>query len=194
MDVTQLFLQRYDPLYRFWLDDTWDTVPDDLLRVRPHARVNSIAWNIWHLTRVEDAGLNRFVADGAQVLDAEAWPRRLNLPWRHNGSGMSWDEVDELNRCIDLPALHAYSQAVEARTRAIVAQLDQIDLDAVMEETPLRQILFTEGLAHTQSAGLLESYLGWSKGKCLLNFGLTHPYQHVGEIGVIAGLLGVEFE
>lgn len=28
----------------------------------------------------------------------------------------------------------------------------------------------------------------------LMNLGLTHLYQHVGEIGVIASLLGVNFE
>ena len=55
-------------------------------------------------------------------------------------------------------------------------------------------ILFDEGLAHPRAAGLLENYLGWTKGKCLMNFGMTHPYQHVGEIGVIASLLGVEFD
>jgi len=39
------------------------------MRQRPHLRVNSIAWVMGHLTRVEDAGLNRFVAERPQVLD-----------------------------------------------------------------------------------------------------------------------------
>ncbi|MGQ0604458.1 MAG: DinB family protein [Anaerolineales bacterium] len=194
MDVSQLFLQRYDPLYNFWLAGMWERVPEDLMRQRPHPRVNSIAWNLWHLTRVEDAGLNRFVTDHPQVLNEGQWMQRMNVPWRHNGSEMTFAEVDELNQRIDLPALHAYSDAVQARTRDIVGQLDLDSLDAVMEMERLRLILFEEGLAHPKAAGLLENYLGWTRGKCLMNFGLTHPYQHVGEIGVIASLLGVEFE
>jgi len=194
MNISELFLARYDPLYTFWLPDTWETVPHELMRMRPHPRVNSIAWNLWHLTRVEDAGINRFVTDGVQVLDEGDWPHRMNLPWRHNGSEMSFVEVDELNACIDLEALRAYGEAVEARTREIAAQLDGLDLDAVMEEGPLRRILFDEGLAYRGADGLLQNYMGWTKGKCLFNFCLTHPYQHVGEIGVIAGLLGVTFE
>jgi len=194
MDVTQLFIQRYDALYNFWLGGLWETVPYDLMRQRPHPRVNSIAWNLWHLTRVEDAGLNRFIIDRPQVLDEGEWLQRMNVPWRHNGSEMNFDEVDDLNQRIDLQALREYSSAVQARTREIVSQLSHDDLDPVMEEPRLRTILFDEGLAHPRATGLLENYLGWTKGKCLMNFGMTHPYQHVGEIGVIASLLGVDFD
>ncbi len=194
MDVTQLFIQRYDALYNFWLGGVWETVPYDLMCQRPHPRVNSIAWNLWHLTRVEDAGLNRFVVDRPQVLDEGLWMQRMNIPWRHNGSEMNFDEVDDLNQRIDLQALREYSSAVQIRTREIVSQLSYEGLDVIMEEPRLRMILFDEGLAHPRAAGLLENYLGWTKGKCLMNFGMTHPYQHVGEIGVIASLLGVEFD
>ncbi len=194
MDTAQLFLQRYDALYNFWLAGVWEQVPEELMRQRPHPRVNSIVWNLWHLTRVEDAGLNRFVTDGVQVFDEGGWMERLNAPWRHNGSEMSFEEVDELNQRIDVSALREYAHAVQVRTREIVGRLDQINLGEAMQADHLRVILFDEGLAHPRAAGLLENYLGWSKGRCLMNFGLTHPYQHVGEVGVIASLLGVQFE
>jgi len=194
MDVTQLFLQRYTVLYSFWLGDAWTTVPDDLMRQRPHPRVNSIVWNMWHLTRVEDAGLNRFVVDRSQILDEGSWMQPMNVPWRHHGSGMTFAEVDDLSQRIDLQALHAYSEAVQVRTREIVDQIDQVDLDAILQPERVRTIVIDEGLAHSQAADLVDTYVGWSKGKCLMNFGLTHPYQHVGEIGVIASLLGVVFE
>lgn len=193
MDIQQLFLQRYHVLYDFWLGGVWTTVPEALMRRRPHPRVNSIAWNLWHLTRVEDAGLNRFVTDGRQVLDEGPWMARMNIPWRHNGSEMSFAEVDDLNQRIDLPALHAYANAVRARTLEIINQIEPDSLEATMDVNRPRVILFDEGLAHPRAAGLLENYTGWTQGKCLMNFGLTHPYQHVGEIGVIASLLGVDF-
>ena len=193
MNVTELFLQRYNALYDFWLGGVWEMVPDDLMRQRPHPRVNSIAWILWHLTRVEDAGLNRFVVDGSQVLDDGSWMEKMNLPIRHNGGDMNFAEVDDLSQRINLQALQEYSKAVQLRTREIVSQLTYDSLDSVMEEDYLRVILFDEGLASPRSAGLLQNYLGWTKGKCLMNFGMTHPYQHVGEIGVIASLLGVDF-
>lgn len=194
MEFSQLFMQRYDILYSFWLAEIWDRVPHDLMRQRPHPRVNSIAWNLWHMTRVEDAGLNRFVVDRSQVLDEGNWMERMNYPWRHHGSEMTLSEVDELSQRIDLSALYEYSQAVQVRTREIVSSLDARDLDAQMGADRLRKLIIEEGLAHVNAEGFIKNYLGWTKGKCLMNFGLTHPYQHLGEIGVIASLVGVEFD
>lgn len=194
MDIPQVFLQRYDALYNFWLADIWTVVSPELMRQRPHPRVNSIAWNMWHITRVEDAGLNRFVMDRSQVFDEDNWMKRLNIPWRHHGTDMTFAEVDELNQRIDLSALQEYSRFVQLRTREIISALSPSDLDPIMEEDYLRHLMLEEGLARSNSEGFIQNYLGWSKGKCLMNFGMTHPYQHVGEIGVIASLLGVEFE
>lgn len=194
MDTTQLFLQRYDVLYEFWLAGIWEMVPDAKKRQRPHPQVNSIAWNLWHLIRVEDAGLNRFVADRPQVLDQDAWLPKLNVPWRHLGSGMNFAEVDDLNQRIDLGALHEYGRAVQVRTRDIVTHIDEVDLDAKLQRDRVRAIVIDEGLAHSEATALVDTYTGWTKGKCLMNFGLTHPYQHVGEMGVIASLLDVVFD
>ena len=113
MDISLLFLQRYDPLCNFYLAGFWAQVPPELMRMRPHPRINSIAWNLWHIARCEDAGLNRFVTDRSQVLDDGLWMDRMNIPWRHHGTEMTFAEVDELNQRIDLSALHDYSLAVQ---------------------------------------------------------------------------------
>lgn len=153
-----------------------------------------MAWILWHIARVEDAGLNRFVMDRVQVLDEGSWMERMKIPWRHHGSEMNLAEGDMLSAQIDLAALHAYSLAVQARTREIIPTLTSRDLEVVLEEDRLRQIMVDEGLAHSQAEGFIQNYLGWSKSKCLMTFGLTHPYQHIGEIETIATLLGIQFD
>ena len=193
MDIFTVFLQRYDPLCNNYLAGYWLHVPHDLMRKRPHPRANSIAWNLWHIARCEDAGMNRFVINGSQVLDDGRWMERMSLPWRHHGTEMSITEVDQLDQRIDLSALQEYSRAVQARTRAVIKTLEMDDLDAEMDEERLRQIMVNEGLAHSNAEGFIKNYLGWSKGKCLMTFGLTHSWQQVGEMEVIASLLGVEF-
>jgi hypothetical protein len=119
---------------------------------------------------------------------------RMNVPYRHNGGEMTFDEVDALSRRIDIDELHGYALAVQTRTREIISVLTMSDMDAVMEEAHLRKILVDEGLAHSNPEGFIQNYLNWSKGKVLFNFAITHPYQHLGEIGTIATLLGVTFE
>jgi hypothetical protein len=194
MDIIQAFMERYKPLYTFYIGSLWqgDPIPLDLVCKRPYPETNSIAWNVWHLTRVEDAGLNLFVTEGTQVLE-DGWMERMNIPWRHHGSGMSFAEVDELNQRINIDALHGYSDAVHTRTLAILERIDPASLDSVMEAERLRTIIIDQGLAHSNPDGLIGSYTGWSKVKCLYNFALTHPFLHIGEIDVIAGLLGVKF-
>ena len=194
MDISQIFFERYDPLCNFFLAGMWEMVPSEKMRQRPHSKVNSIAWNLWHMARVEDAGLNRFVVDRPQVLDENAWMERMQIPWRHHGTEMSLTEVDTLSQKIDLAALHAYSLAVQARTREIVSTLTLSGLEARMEEDHLRKIIINEGLAHSNAEGFIRNYLGWSKSKCLLTFGLTHSFQHIGEIETIASVLGVNFD
>lgn len=191
MNFDELFRQRYDVLYDFWIKVVWEDVSEALMRQRPHARVNSIAWNLWHMARVEDAGLNRFVMDQPQVFE-EGWMDKMNLPWRHHGSEMTFPEVDDLNQRINLSALHDYANAVHQRTLEGVATLNLDNLAEIVPTERIRTILVDEGLAHSNPDGFIQTYLGWTKGKCLMNFCLTHPYQHIGEIGVIAGLLGIE--
>lgn len=193
MNFTDHILQRYDVLCDFYLRGVWETVPDDLMRLRPNPNVNSIVWNLWHLTRVDDAGLNRFVVDRSQLLDEGRWMEKMNAPYRHHGTGMTFPEVDELSQRIDLAALQDYSRAVQARTREVVMQLELKDLSDVLQPERVRMVVIDEGLAHSQADELATNYTGWTRGRYLMSFCLTHPYQHVGEIGVIASLLGVEF-
>lgn len=194
MEISQLFLQRYDPLTNFYYAGLWQAIPHELMRRRPHPRVNSIAWILWHVARAEDVGVNCFVAGRPQLLVTGGWAERMNAPWRSHGSEMSLEEVDELSRRIDLAALQAYCEAVQACTREIAGDLSAIDLNETLEEDFLRRLMFDEEVAHLNPEGFVANYLGWSKGKCLFNMGLTHPYQHLGEIETLATLLGIQFE
>ncbi|HOX24258.1 MAG TPA: DinB family protein [Candidatus Krumholzibacteria bacterium] len=194
MDFATPFLQRHDQLHGFWLGGLWDSVSDELMRARAHPRANPIAWNVWHLARIEDASLNRFIARRPQVLDEGGWAGRLNLPWRSNGFGMTAAEVDDLCRRVDLAALRGYVAAVGARTREIVLQLDPATLDDPLDAGQVRATLFDEGLAHTKPDELLAYYRRWTRSACLLNHGLTHPFYHVGQIELVARLHGLEFD
>lgn len=194
MAFAQLYLQRHNVVYEYWLNTFWEKIPDAQFRQRPHPNVNSIAWNIWHITRVEDAGLNRFVTDGAQVLDSGSWMEQMNLPWRHHGTGMAFADVDYLDRAIDLQALRAYSNAVRLRTQETINKVDNIDLDTCLQLSYVQKVVVNEGLAFSNADELAKNYAGWSKGKCLITFGLTHSFEHIGEMSVIISLLGLDLE
>ena len=191
MDAMDLFLVRHNVLYDFWLEVVWKDVPEDLMRQRPDPRVNSLAWNMWHVARVEDAALNRFITDRTQVLDKGDWMEKTAYPQRHNGFAMTFDEVDELSQKINLKELRAYSYAVRTRTLEIAASLELPTLEETLTRQRVQQVVIDEGLAGPRAEGLVENYTDWSKAQCLMNLGLTHGYHHVGEMNVISSLLGM---
>ena len=190
MDRT--FLVRYQVLYDFWLGVIWEEVPEKMMRQRPHPLVNSIAWNLWHIARVEDSALNRFVSDQNQVLDDGGWMEKMALPLRHNGFAMRLEEVDQLRQQVELQALRDYSNAVRERTMEITSGLELHSLDEKLSPEHIELVLFQEGLAGPRAKGLVENYTGWTNAQCLMNLGLTHSYHHVGEMNVLASLLGLD--
>ena len=194
MEFKEMFLQRYSVLHDFYMEGNWDLIPLEKMRQRPHPRLNSVAWIIWHMLRAEDAGLNRFVTDGKQVIDQGDWMEAMNLPYRHNGGDMTFAEVEALSQRVNLEGLHAYSRAVQESTRKVVEGIEKVNLSDVLTEERVRKVAVEEGLAFREAEGMIQNYTGWSKGRVLMTHGLTHGFQHLGEIETIATLLGVVYE
>jgi uncharacterized damage-inducible protein DinB len=107
---------------------------DDDLAWRPDPGANSIAWLVWHLTRIEDDHVAG-VAGTEQVWVAEGWAERFGLPFdvREHGYSMSTTDVGKVRASGEL--LAGYYEAVAARSAAYVATVQPDDLDRVVDET-----------------------------------------------------------
>ena len=190
MDAIDFFLLRYETLHRTLLDDLLQGLTDAQVRGRPHPGVNTIAWLIWHAARVEDVGVNRFVVDGAQVLDS-GWLERLDGGRRDVGTGMTDSEVDALSTRLDLAALRGYWDAVTRRTLDVAATLPGQDLGAVVPADRVKRVCTDEG-AVAPGAEWLTAF--WAKGRTrgwvLAQTPLLHVYGHYFEARVAAGLWG----
>jgi hypothetical protein len=108
MDAIDFLLLRYGDLHRGLVDDLLGKLTEAQVRGRPHPGVNTVAWLLWHAARIEDVGVNRFVAERPQALDA-GWLDRLKVGRRDVGTGMDDAEVDTLEvldqaRAMDLMA------------------------------------------------------------------------------------------
>jgi uncharacterized damage-inducible protein DinB len=107
--------------------------PDDLThRIAP--RANTIAWLVWHLTRVQDSHVSG-AAGTDQVWTSAGWQKRFGLPFspRATGYGQSADDVGEVRVAADL--LVGYSEAVTAVTLAYVDGLHDKDLERIVDES-----------------------------------------------------------
>lgn len=112
----------------------------DALAHRPDPGANSIAWLLWHLTRIEDdhvAGAAAALGLGAhaeQAWLADGWAERFGLPFdpSDHGYGHGPDRVAAVRVPGEL--LAGYHDAVHARTLSFLAALSEEDWARVVDE------------------------------------------------------------
>jgi uncharacterized damage-inducible protein DinB len=110
-----------------------DGLDEDALTARLDPDANSIAWLVWHLTRVQDDHVAE-VAGTEQVWTRDGWAERFGLPFDPGtvGYGQSSDEVGQV-RGVTAEQLAGYFDAVHAATSAYVGALRDADLDRVVD-------------------------------------------------------------
>lgn len=112
-----------------------DGLSADELAFRPNGSGNSIAWLVWHISRVEDD----HIADAAgmkQLWTSEGWADKFALPLdaADTGYGHSSEEVSSVK--VDSATLLAdYYNAVNARTIEYVRGFSDADLARVIDDS-----------------------------------------------------------
>jgi hypothetical protein len=105
----------------------------DELAFRPDAESNSIAWLVWHLTRIQDdhvAGL-----DGRpQVWTANGWAERFALPLEPADTGYGHDAEAVGKVRADVTSLLGYYEDTHQKTLDFVGSLAESDLTRVVDE------------------------------------------------------------
>lgn len=107
--------------------------PADLV-VRVDAQANTIAWLVWHLTRIQDDHVAE-VAGWDQAWLADGWCDRfaLDLDPSDHGYGHTSEQVARVVAGADL--LLGYHDAVHARSVAYLAGIDDGDLPRVVDRS-----------------------------------------------------------
>jgi len=104
---------------------------DDLAaRVGPQA--NTIAWLVWHLTRIQDDHAAA-VAGHEQAWTAQGWVERFGLPFApaDHGYGHTAEQVGQVRVAGEL--LTGYHDTVHEQTVAYVRMLTDADLPRVVD-------------------------------------------------------------
>lgn len=161
-------------------DEILDGLDVEELRIIPGKYDHSIAWVVWHMTRIEDATMNLLVAGIPQVLLGEDWLERMEIPIRDTGNGMDATGVAALSAAINVPVLLEYRQSVGRRTRAIVKNLQPQELLLKVDPARLGQMT-AQGVVRVQAGELLEYWAGLSISGLLLMPPTRHAYVHWNE-------------
>lgn len=132
MDIGPLLLELYGRIPPL-AEAAMERLAPARLVERPAPGTNTIAWLIWHLTRVQDHHLSELM-DAPQIWVADGWAASLGLaPDPDNtGYGHSVEEVESVRP--DGPdALLGYLHEVDRRTRPFLAAQTPADLERIVD-------------------------------------------------------------
>ncbi len=103
---------------------TVDGLTAEQLAFRIDPDANSIAWLVWHLTRIQDDHVAA-LAGTEQVWHRDGWVDRFGLPFGRDEHGYGASAADVA--AVDVPAelLLGYHDAVHARTVSYLAGLTE---------------------------------------------------------------------
>lgn len=105
----------------------------DDLAWRPDPDANSIAWLVWHLTRVADDHVAE-VAGTDQVWTSGGWYQRFGLPFPAAAHGYGHSSADVAAVRVTSELLAGYHEAVDDAALAYVGTLTPGNLDRVVDE------------------------------------------------------------
>jgi uncharacterized damage-inducible protein DinB len=103
-----------------------------ILTYRPDAEANTVAWLVWHLTRVQDDHVSE-VAGTEQVWTSRGWADRFALPFEVSatGYGQGSAEVGAVEASAEL--LGGYHDAVHDQSIAFLHGLSDADFGRIVD-------------------------------------------------------------
>ena len=133
MDVAELLADGFGRVREVVHAVVDGLTPEDLA-LRPDGTANSIAWLVWHLTRVQDDHLAHAFGT-EQIWTAQGWAERfaLPLPTADTGYGHRHRDVAALT-VTSGDLLVGYHDAVHEQTLALLAHLTPSGLERIVDE------------------------------------------------------------
>lgn len=141
---------------------------DDDLTTQPNEHCNSIAWILWHQTRVED-GIIANISGKPQVWIEDRWYEKFHMEAdpRYIGMGDSLEQVAAFRTSKE--TLLGYADAVRAHTLDVLHHLSATDLnrEAATRVGPRKvgEYLGILMMDHFQHSGQIAYLRGYCTGK-----------------------------
>lgn len=163
-------------------DELWRGLGEAAFRARPGAKDSTIAWNLWHVTRIEDITVNILIADEAQVMNTNQWLQKLNVTVCDTGNAMTEEEIADLSSVIDMQELYKYRVAVGRKTREVIQKLQTADLKRKVAPEGLQRILAEGAVLDVEGANWLIDFWGRKNVAGILLMPVTrHLMVHMNE-------------
>ena len=102
------------------------------LAFRPEENANSIAWLVWHLTRVQDDHIAELMKQ-EQIWTAKKWHQEFELPFDDDATGYGHSSQEVAMVQASEALLTGYYDAVHKRTVDYIKTLTDKDYDKIVD-------------------------------------------------------------
>ncbi|RPI34802.1 MAG: DinB family protein [Chloroflexota bacterium] len=161
-------------------DEAVAALTPDQWRFCPPKDANSIAWLLWHITRIEDMTITHLVLKQPQVWESGSWVSRLETPIRDCGAGMTAEEVKDFSDQVSIQGLVDYRAAVGRSTRIGVCRLQATQLKEIAPTSAVHKLV-EEGSIGANAPWLTEFYTNRPKGFFLTRTATSHNFLHLNQ-------------
>jgi Protein of unknown function (DUF664) len=132
MNVSDLLLELYDRVPPL-VGEAVDGLDVEQLTWQPSPGANTIGWLVWHLTRVQDHHVAE-ILDTSQVWVGDDWASRFALEPDPSNTGYDHGVQEVRSVRPEGPrVLVEYLDAVDQRTRSMLAGVSDVDLERIVD-------------------------------------------------------------
>jgi Protein of unknown function (DUF664) len=104
----------------------------EVLTFRVDAEANTIAWLIWHLTRIQDDHIAELMGH-EQLWTADGWVTRFDLPLDREATGYGQNAIEAATVSAEAELLAGYHNAVHTRTVDYLRSLTDADFTRIVD-------------------------------------------------------------
>ena len=167
--ATEMFEEYATRLYSYL-----DGLTLEELNWRPNAEANSIAFIVWHTTRVEDRWFQVFCQDKPDLWTSGRWFEKLGMNEDRSPFGLTPEDLASLPT-LTIEALKSYFEAVRSETRKYLASIGPEDLEASPGRSPFGGSASASPFAQFTIQRMFRQLI-------------QEEIQHLGQVGMLRGL------
>lgn len=87
-------------------DELWEGLDEKTFKTSTNDKGRTIAYGIWHSTRIEDITMNLLVLGDEQVFNTGNWKEKINSKISDTGNAMTKEEIIEFSKDINMQELY----------------------------------------------------------------------------------------
>lgn len=163
---------------RTYYDEISVQICKENFSICPRKTNMTIAWDIWHITRIEDLTVSILLCRDDQVFDS--YKDKLGTSVADTGNAMTDEEVFSLGKELSISELLAYRKAVGRKTKGFIEKLTLDELKRTFPEADVQRIK-SEGGVTEQTEGLMY-YWGKKNVSGIITMPMTkHQIMHLND-------------